>query len=178
MTLESHPFTNRHLPREILTKTKMSPDEDPSQRWDPTITPSHPKFTSQTSIFRLLLAPASTSTLDEILTDYFTPNERLLALPATSPSHLVETQATNTRRYRRLLRGRFAGVEDDTATRLAMLYFGLPAEPLMSGMLRVLDADVDMLDGEDAKVYEVTPPLHFLTAHDHRNWGQDELRGE
>lgn len=155
----------------------MSPDEDPSRRWNPTITPTHPKFTSQTSIFRLLLSPTSASTLDDILTDYFTPTERLLALPATSPPYLVETQAAHTRRYRRLLRGRFAGVEDDAATRLTMLYFGLPAEPLMSGMFRAVDADVEMLDGEDARVYEVVPPLHFLTAHDHRNWGQDELRG-
>ena len=156
----------------------MAPDKDPSQRWDPTVTPTHPKFTSQVSIFRLLLSPTTTSTLDDILSDYFTPNERLLVLPATSPPHLVEIQSTNTRRYRRLLRGRFAGVGDDAATRLAMLYFGLPAEPLTSGMVRAVDSDVEMLDGEGARLYKVVPPLQSLTAHDHRNWRQGELRGE
>lgn len=155
----------------------MSSNDDPIQRWDPLVTPTSGKWTNQVSVFKLLLAPSSTETLDSILSDYFTPSERELALPATSPPYLVELQADRTERYRRLLAGRFDGVEDTTVTRLTMLYFGLPVEPIMSDMFRALDAEVEMLDGADVRTYQVRPPLHFLTAYDHRHYGRDELRG-
>lgn len=155
----------------------MPSNDDPIQRWDPLVTPTSGKWTNQFSVFRLLLAPFSTETLDSILSDCFTPSERELALPATSPPYLVELQADRTARYRRLMAGRFRGVEDSAATRLTMLYFGLPAEPVMSDMFRALDADVEMLDGADVRTYEVRPPLHFLTAYGHRHYGRDELRG-
>ncbi|SPO06153.1 uncharacterized protein DNG_08842 [Cephalotrichum gorgonifer] len=146
-------------------------------RWDPLITPNQPKWVAQTSIFRSLLAPTSRETIHSILQNHFTRSERLLALPATAPDYLVAAQDENAARYRRLLQGRFRGVEDDAVTRLTMLYFGMPAEPLMYGLFKAVDEDVEMLDGADARIYEVTPPLHFLTAHDRRNWGRDELRG-
>ncbi|KAL2110842.1 hypothetical protein VUR80DRAFT_669 [Thermomyces stellatus] len=155
----------------------MSSKDEPIRRWDPLVNPASSKWTNQLSVFRLLLDPSSTETLDSILSEYFTPPERELAIPATSPLYLVELQADRTARYRRLLASRFRGVEDDTATRLTMLYFGLPSEPVMSGMFRALDADVEMLDGADVRTYEVRPPLHFLTAYDHRHYGRDELRG-
>lgn len=155
----------------------MSSRDDPSLRWDPSVTPTSPKWANQLSIFKYLLSPVAEETLDSIFKDYFTPYERQLALPATSPAWLVKEQRQYTARYRRFLAGRFAGVDDDAATRLTMLYFGLPAEPLMSGMFRALDPDVEMMDGADARIYEVRPPLHFLTAYDHRHYGRDELRG-
>lgn len=155
----------------------MTSNDDLSRRWDPLVTPTTPKWTAQTSLFRNLLAPTSTETLHSILQNHFTRYERQIAVTATAPAYLVAAQADSAARYRKLLAGRFRGVEDDAVTRLTMLYFGLPAEPFMYGMFKALDEDVEMLDGADARMYEVTPPLHFLTAHDRRNWGKDELRG-
>ena len=156
----------------------MSSNDDPMlQRIDPLVSPTSRKWIDQHSIFTFLLSPSSEVTLDTMLEDYFTPHERLLILPATSPSYVVEEQADRTKRYRRLLAGRFQGVEDSPVTRLTMTYFGLPAEPRLSRMFSALDAEVEMLDGADVRTYEVRPPLHFLTAHDHRNYGRDELRG-
>ena len=160
-----------------MAPPKVSYDAS-KRRWDPSISPTSTKWANQLSAFRLYLSPNASQTLEQILTTHFTPHDRQLVLPATHPPWLVESQAHNTERYRRLLAGpRFKGVEDSTAVRLTMLFFGLPCEPIMSGMFRSVDPDVEMLDGAGVRTYEVRPPLHFLTAYENRHYGRDELRG-
>ncbi|KAJ0329785.1 hypothetical protein COL5a_003610 [Colletotrichum fioriniae] len=59
-----------------------------------------------------------------------------------------------------------------------MLYFGLPVEPILTELTRFSKPDFDVDDWDELCTAEVRPPLHFLTAHDQRNFGYDYMREE
>lgn len=116
----------------------------------------------------------SKKTIQSILAEHFTHHEaRMLIL--SDRDDVKALQADNTERFNALLEGRLKGVGRNLGTKLTMLYFGLPIEPLISPL--------DELEMEfrgqkdDGPRYTIQPPLHFLTAHDNRNWGKDALRG-
>jgi hypothetical protein len=56
-----------------------------------------------------------------------------------------------------------------------MMYFGLPIAP-MEDIHKELSLAVGM--EEEVPLYNIKPPMHFLTAHDRRNWGKDSLKGK
>ncbi|KAM0279182.1 hypothetical protein ACHAQH_004726 [Verticillium albo-atrum] len=159
-----------------VTREPNIPDDPPETRHNSLITPSDPKFKAIEEEFRAYLADPRVA-IGEVLDKYFTPHETKLFLPAAEPSSLVEIQDENTDRYRDLIRCRFQGHPLSLATKFTMLYFGLPIEPALS---RLFDAQRPRFEvPDDDTLQEVTarPPLHFLTAHDQRNYGYDYRRG-
>ncbi|KAI1050835.1 hypothetical protein LB507_009389 [Fusarium sp. FIESC RH6] len=110
-----------------------------------------------------------------IIRENFTHHQYRLLAPAER-ADVKEIQANNTTRYKALLARRFKGVEDSLATRLTMMWFGLPAAPMDNPLEEI--AKLLGHDEEEVPRYNVKPPLHFLTAHDHRNWGKDSLKAK
>ncbi|KAF6811331.1 hypothetical protein CSOJ01_05760 [Colletotrichum sojae] len=149
---------------------------DPRDRYNPLIKPSDEAWEKIEKQFRALLEQPTIS-VDKILSEYFTDHERKLFLPATEPRSLRNTQETNTKRYEALLAGRFRGHRVSLAVKFTMLYFGLPVEPVLAGLFNYVKPDFDVDDWDELREVEVQPPLHFLTAHDHRNYGLDHMKG-
>ncbi|KAF4812213.1 Protein piccolo [Colletotrichum tropicale] len=149
---------------------------DPTKRYNPLIKPTDAAWKEVEYTFRRML-DRPTLTIKQVLDDHFTPHERKLFLPAVEPRSLRECQEDSTRRYRALLAGRFKGHFPSLATKFAMLYFGLPVEPALSQFAQLSKPSFEIDDWQQLHEAEVSPPLHFLTAHDRRNFGYDHLRG-
>ncbi|TKW56661.1 hypothetical protein CTA1_13118 [Colletotrichum tanaceti] len=149
---------------------------EPQERYNALIKPSDDDWKAVHDKFNDLVAQPTLRT-EDILSLYFTAQERKLFLAATEPRSLRDCQESNTRRYRSLIGGRFKDCHLSFATKLTMLYFGLPVEPIMSELFQYAKPDFDVDDGDEMCDVEVRPPLHFLTAHDHRNYGHDHMRG-
>jgi hypothetical protein len=118
---------------------------------------------------KILRIPAVTT--GAILSTYFDDHDRTIFVPVTSPASLVDVQEDHTRRYRINLATRFRGHTVTLATKFSMLYFGLPVEPLMSQLFDPVRNMVEEADDSGLEGALVRPPLHFLTAHDQRNFG-------
>ncbi|KAK7417823.1 hypothetical protein QQX98_004297 [Neonectria punicea] len=129
---------------------------------------AHEKFTS-------LLDPSSKMTINQLLKLTFTSHEARMFVPSDRPD-TRSIQESNTERFHKLRSGRFSAVDDSLATKLTMMYFGLPVEPMASPLDEL--AKETKQKPSEGPLYNVTPPLHFLTAHNHRNWGNDGLRGQ
>ena len=160
--------------------------EDPSElaldregQWDPLVGPQDDKFKAKKREFDEMLRDPN-MVLSKILDGNFSPHERLIFTPANHPRSLVKVQKDNTARYRKLLEGRFASESSSISLKLTMLWFGLPVEPMLKDVVGLQNEDTDSNweDDEDVELIEVRPPLHFLTAHEQRNWGMDNLRGK
>lgn len=158
-----------------MAESKLGVPE-PQERYNALIKPSDDDWKAVHDNFKDLLAQPTLRT-EDILSLYFTTQERKLFLTATEPRSLRDCQEGNTRRYWSLIAGRFKDCHLSFATKLTMLYFGLPVEPIMSALFRYAKPDFDVDDGDEMCDVEIRPPLHFLTAHNHRNYGHDHMRG-
>ncbi|KAF5977705.1 transaldolase [Fusarium bulbicola] len=116
----------------------------------------------------------SDTPIKDIVRENFTYHESRLLMPSDR-ADVQELQAANTKRYEALLNDRFKGLEDSLATKLTMMYFGLPIAP-MEDILKELSMAVGVR--EEVPMYNIKPPLHFLTAHERRNWGKDSLKAK
>lgn len=147
--------------------------DPPADRMDLLVGPQDKKWKLRHKYFTHLLE--TDIPIKDIIRESFTHHQYRLLAPAERPD-VREIQDDNTKRYEALLARRFKGVEDSLATKLTMMWFGLPAAP-MYDPLEVLAWMVGHGE-EEVPRYNVKPPLHFLTAHDHRNWGKDSLKGK
>lgn len=150
----------------------VSPEEA-AKRVNPTVTPQDPDWTRILDAFTELRK--SDDPIQKILSEHFTYHEARMLLASDRPD-IKSLQDANTERYNALLQGRFHGVERDLVSKLTMLYFGLPVEPMVSPIEEL--ANEFGLNQPDVPMFNVQPPLHFLSAHEARNWGKDRLRGE
>ncbi|KAK2023199.1 hypothetical protein LX32DRAFT_628510 [Colletotrichum zoysiae] len=149
---------------------------EPQERYNALIKPTDDEWIRVYDRFKDLLAQPTLRT-EQVLKSYFTEYERKLFMPATEPLSLRNCQEDNTRRYKSLVAGRFKKFHLSLATKFTMLYFGLPVEPILSELVESAKPDFDVEDGDELYEVEVRPPLHFLTAHDQRNYGHDHMRG-
>ncbi|KAK1970781.1 hypothetical protein LY78DRAFT_744150 [Colletotrichum sublineola] len=149
---------------------------EPRERYNALIKPTDDDWISVHDRFKDLLAQPTLRT-EQVLDSYFTAHERKLFMPATEPLSLRSCQEDNTKRYWSLIAGRFKGCHLSLAMKFTMLYFGLPVEPILSELFESAKPDFEVDDGDELYDVEVRPPLHFLTAHDQRNYGRDHMRG-
>ncbi|RFU76981.1 hypothetical protein TARUN_5228 [Trichoderma arundinaceum] len=149
-------------------------DDEAQDRIDIAISPKDRKWIDTHRAFQELLADPD-MTIGQILSLNFTQHEAHLLVLSRS-TILKAIQADNTRRFQTLLHGRFQGVVADTPTKLTMLYFGLPIEPI-DFSLAEMSFEMEIREPEPPR-YAADPPLHFLTAHKDRNWGDETLIGK
>ncbi|OAR02855.1 hypothetical protein LLEC1_05810 [Akanthomyces lecanii] len=132
------------------------------RRLNPAIDPSDLAWEKVHATFNFKVR-TSDKTLGDILLDNFTVQEVRQFFNQERPD-LKALQKQNTERYKSLLAGRFKGVPSDVPTKLAMMYFGLPVEPVQTVLM---DQDSDGLAVMEAQVARVKP-LAFL-ANDELN---------
>ncbi|KAL9949115.1 hypothetical protein D7B24_008396 [Verticillium nonalfalfae] len=152
------------------------PQVAPENRYNALILPSDALYKQIEDEFKFHLADPRVA-VGDVLDKYFTPHEAKLFLPIAESTSLVQIQDENTQRYRDILRTRFRGHPLSLASKFAMLYFGLPIEPAISHLFDAQRPRLDLLDDNTTEGGMARPPLHFLTAHDRRNYGYDHRRG-
>ena len=167
----SRPISTAFEPED--TSHWLQEADPPADRMDLLIGPKDKKWKLRHGYFTHLLE--KDIPIKTIIRENFTHHQYRLLAPAER-ADVREIQVNNTTRYKALLARRFKGVEDSLATKLTMMWFGLPAAP----MDNPLEDIAKMLGHNEEEVprYNVKPPLHFLAAHDHRNWGKDSLKGK
>jgi hypothetical protein len=154
--------------------TSTVTDSEAQERIDLGVSPSDEKWNDTYRMFEDLFADEDTS-IGEILASKFTQHEILLFMLSASKI-LKVIQDDNTTRFHRLLQTKFQGVASEIITKLTMLYYGLPIEPIdfsltdMTYKMEIREPESPQSVGD--------PPLHFLTAHKERNWGDESPKGE
>lgn len=143
-------------------------------RRDPWIKPTDAKWRSVYDKFVQLLK-SKDKTIRDILVENFTQHEACLFIPSDRPE-IKELQDRHTARYNVLRQGRFKDIVPSLSIKLTMLYFGVPVEPMQSPLDELAMA-IDKREPDGPQI-AVAPPLHFLTAHKHRNWGDDARRSK
>ncbi|KAK2678990.1 hypothetical protein RAB80_004171 [Fusarium oxysporum f. sp. vasinfectum] len=148
------------------------PSDIAATRLDLLIGPNDSQWVKKHKFFSKRLK--SDTPIKDIIREDFTYYESRMLMPSDR-ADVKELQTANTKRYEALLNDRFKGVEDSLETKLTMMYFGLPIAP-MEDILKELSLAVGM--EEEVPLYNIKPPMHFLTAHDRRNWGKDSLKAK
>ncbi|PNP51767.1 hypothetical protein THARTR1_07536 [Trichoderma harzianum] len=155
-------------------QTSSITEEEAQKRIDLLVTPQDKKWNDVLQEFQRLHADPD-MTMGQILSDKFTTHEARLFIPSESVV-LKSIQEGNAIRFHQLLQSRFQGVTPDIPTKLTMLYFGFRVEP-MNFSLAEMTFKMESRKPEPPR-YAIDPPLHFLTAHKERNWGNEMLMGK
>jgi hypothetical protein len=124
-----------------------------------------------------------------IFNRHFTKTQQLYLMPPNEDALILAIQKDHTQEYKEALgsTGRFRGVPDDLATKLAMLSFGLPIEPLTLGDLPGSGEEADKPSKPDPpleaprlqRIMYVEKPLEFLDKYgEGRSHGYPMLRSE
>lgn len=146
------------------------------RRSDPFILPTDDDWIQVEDAFKKMLRDPRVTT-GAILNRFFDDYDQRIFMPVVSPPTQVDVQKDHTMRYNTLLATRFKEHALCLATKFAMLYFRLPVEPLMAQLFDPMRHIVEETDESGLEAVTVRPPLHFLTAHDQRNFGLEAKRG-
>jgi hypothetical protein len=154
-------------------------------RWNPNISPNDQEWTDQREAFRALLTSHS---LADILRNQFEEGQKLLLIPPVQPGPLLDVQLGNTKEYMALFEpgARFHGVRNNLATKLTMLKFGFPVEPVTLKNLERCDRPADEHDPPDEpedepmieRIMYGEKPLEFLDLYHERSFGYPMLRSK
>ncbi|UKZ64946.1 uncharacterized protein TrAtP1_006151 [Trichoderma atroviride] len=151
--------------------TSTVTESEAQERIDLGVSPSDERWSVTYRMFEHLFADEDTP-IGEILASKFTQHEiRLFMLSASKV--LKAIQDDNTARFNALLQTRLQDAAPEIITKLTMLYFGLPIEPIdfsltdMTYKMEIREPDSPQSVGDR--------PLQFLTAHKQRNWGGESL---
>lgn len=154
--------------------TSTVTESEAQERIDLGVLPSDEKWNETYRMFEDLFADEDTP-IGEILASKFTQHEiRLFMLSASKV--LKAIQNDNTARFNALLQTSLQDAAPEIITKLTMLYFGLPIEPIdfsltdMNYKMEIREPDSPQSVGDR--------PLQFLTAHKQRNWGDESLIGD
>ncbi|KAI9730285.1 MAG: hypothetical protein M1818_008188 [Claussenomyces sp. TS43310] len=128
-------------------------------------------------------------TLGDIISNHFFEEQSLLLIPAIEDDHRFGIQQENAERYTAALNSpRFTGVPNNLVTKLTMLHFGLPIEPLTMNNVMNAGKDANMADEMDPvldvdagrqrvqKIMYAEKPLEFLDTYHERHFGFPGLR--
>jgi hypothetical protein len=157
---------------------------DPTRRlkWNLNITPNHDVWKVQHARFEEAL---KTGSVQEVIDDEFEEAQRLLAFPASRQGAILDIQTENTKKYKQALQiGVFAGQKDNLTTKLTMLKFGLPIEPITMNNLLNAGKDLPHDDPEDGpadlptqqRIVYAEKPLEFLGVYHERSYGLPIIR--
>jgi hypothetical protein len=166
--------------REAEAETAL---RDPKRKFDfqPDITPDDENWQSWFETFQTELQQG---TVLGVLEKYFEDVHLLLIQPAPTDGVIFQLQQNNAAEYRRALAGRFSFQSNNLITKLTMLHFGLPVEPMT--LNNILRAGHDENDPEDApeevprvqRIMYAEKPLEFLDKYRGRSHGHVMLRSK
>ena len=123
-----------------------------------------------------------------VLEDEFQIVQRLLLLPPPQQGEILRIQTENIELYKHAFKpsSKFAGVANNLATKLTMLKFGLPIEPVSLNNIMYCAKEEDVDDDEDPpeelprvqRILWAEKPLEFLDGYNERSFGYPCLRSE
>lgn len=174
---------------------EASNDPENMLRFKPNIRPSDPAWEGVEEYFKWILQYEREENPDapkvhRVLEDEFLESQLLLAVPAINSGYRAKIQDKNTKRYHEALQTTFQGKPDNLVTKLTMLCFGLPIEPLtlanvkFAGGLEDVPAEnnEDVEKGLDGQIIErivwSEKPLEFLDYYNERSYGYPMIRSE
>lgn len=145
------------------------------------ITPDHREWQQECARFLNLI---STESIQNVLNRNFKPWQQHFLLPPVVAGEILKLQNKNTKKYKEALQGRFSTAKDNIITKLTMVHFGLPVEPLT--LNNILHADKDENDAKDApeeparvqRIMYAETPLEFLDGYDQRGYGYAMIRSK
>ncbi len=147
----------------------------------PDITPFDPKWVEKYSYFREKLRNKTTG---DVLDEDFDEAQRLLLEPPLRNKTIFDLQTDQAEEYKQNLAGPFKDVNDNIITKLTMVWFGLPVEPITYN--NVIRAHLDQSDPEDSplelpgtqRVKYVEKSLEFLNTYWERSYGFQRLHSK
>ncbi len=121
-------------------------------------------------------------TVEGVLEQFFEEGQRLAIIPPPTQGIILDIQKEHTKEYKELLEGQLKGQKTNIITKLTMLHFGLPVEPL--SLQNIINAGKDESDKEDApedlprvqRIMFAEKPLQFLDSYHERSYGFPILR--
>ncbi|RYO80687.1 hypothetical protein DL766_008814 [Monosporascus sp. MC13-8B] len=153
---------------DMPTKVNLSPKIPFGERVNPLIKPTDEAFMERERYFEWLLRSVYL-TIEDILEANFDEHEIALFTPASGPPDIVKSQKDHSIRHQRLLDTVFKDKVPSPATKMAMLWFGLPVAPMKIGLTQdVTPSDLDFLEDQ---VTERPDPLKFLENFTVRTFG-------
>jgi hypothetical protein len=183
---------------EYKEKYRAKVDEDISNnpesrlRFKPDILPTDPTWEGVEEYFKWILQGEREESPEapqiyRVLQEEMLESQRLLAIPAINSGYRAKIQDHNTERYHEALKTTFVGKPDNLVTKLAMLCFGLPIEPLTIANVQFAGGleDVPAEDTENQSYGQMMErilwsekPLEFLDRYNERSYGYPMIRGE
>lgn len=152
-------------------------------KWRPGITTDSEEWIKQRAKFRELLSKQS---IMDVIKAELEDAQLPLLIPPPEDGPRLEVQLENAKEYKRLLMPgeRFYGVPDNLLTKLTMLKFGFPVEPLTYNNTVRCDRSLDTDDPPDEtdsrppieRILFATKPLEFLDEYNERSFGYPMLR--
>ncbi|RYP05088.1 hypothetical protein DL764_004049 [Monosporascus ibericus] len=150
------------------TRVNLPPKVPFGERVNPLIKQTDDAFIERERYFERLLQSVYL-TIENILEANFNEHEIALFTPASGPPDIVKSQKEHSIRYQRLLDTLFKGKVPSLATKMAILWFGLPVAPMKIGPTQdVTPCDLDFLEDQ---VTETPDPLKFLENFTVRTFG-------
>jgi hypothetical protein len=118
----------------------------------------------------------------EVLNKHFEEGQKLAIVPPMTQGLILDIQNEHAEEYKKLLKGQLKGANNNLITKLTMLHFDLPVEPLT--LNNILNAGNDENDPEDApedlprvqRIMYAEKPLEFLDSYHERSYGFPILR--
>jgi hypothetical protein len=183
--LQANYIDDAHASKQEEAEREAFRNSNRKLRWNLNIDPNDDEWKSERAKFRKLLATGSVAS---VLEAEFDEGQKLLLIPPFSSGSLLQVQLENTRDYRAFFeRGaRFNGVSNNLATKLTMLKFGLPVEPVTLKNIERCGNDADEDDPPDdpegvprvQRIMYSEKPLQFLDSYHERSYGYPILRSK
>lgn len=164
-------------------KAMRNPDR--KLKWNRDVSPTDKEWTEQREKFQSLLAVNSVS---DVLDAEIETAQKYLLIPPLEDGPLLQVQSENAKEYKALFEpgARFHGTRDNLATKLTMLKFGLPVEPVTLKNIERCGIPVDEDDPTDdpepvpaiQRIVYADKPLEFLDYYSERSFGYPMLRSK
>jgi len=160
-------------------KSGFDEDIDPNERSG--------KWENKRKYFREELRRPKKTVLD-VVDENLLEEHKLYLLPPPQNNEILKTQNEHTQLYKESLAsgGRFSGQKDNLATKLTMLFFGWPIEPITLNNISNSAKDEDEHDPPDdevpppriQRIIYAEKPLEFLDKYNERSYGFPILRSK
>lgn len=151
--------------------------------WQPDIGPDNEAWKEY---FDFINGELGNNSILTVLDTHFEEGQKYIILPPGPDGPLLEIQRDNTEQYKASLKagGTFHGVHDNMTTKMTMLHFGLPVEPMSrNNIFRAGqhpdeddEPDEDMGPDRYQRIYYASKPLEFLDTYWERGIGNPLLR--